>query len=92
MEVTETVCENCKMTQIVLTSEQASVLATAAEPVSICRPDGSVVAVVPSRPVKTPELTPEEIAEFQRRAKSPVPGYTVDELLRRVKARAEAVA
>lgn len=79
------------MTQIVLTAQQASVLSAATEPVAICRPDGTLVAVVPhpGEPGSS-ELTPEEIAEFRRRAQSAGPWYSVEELFQRVKARAEA--
>jgi hypothetical protein len=73
------------MTQIVLTNEQASVLASATEPVIVCRPDGSIAGVVSPRSKivtpKEPLFTPEEIAEAERRLDSPGAWYTTREVL-----------
>jgi hypothetical protein len=71
------------MTQIVLTSEQDGVFATANEPVAVCRPDGSVAGYL-RRKVDTPKeplFTSEEIAEAERRMHSPGPWYTTKEVL-----------
>jgi hypothetical protein len=73
------------MPQIVLTSDQDEILATACEPVPVCRPDGSVAGFVsPKKQVATPKeplFAPEEIAEAERRIDSPGPWYTTTEVL-----------
>ena len=73
------------MTQITLTSEQASILATSKEPVAICRPDGSVAGwITPGTRFVIPKecpFTPEEVAAAEREADSPGPWYTTKEVL-----------
>jgi hypothetical protein len=78
------------MPVIVLTEEQDSVLAGANQPVLVRRRDGTIVASISPAALekRDPALSPEEIAEFQRRAQSPGPWYSTEELLRRVQARA----
>jgi len=73
------------MTHIRLTAEQVDVLLSAADPIILCHPDGSVVAFASKRPndvtPKEPVFTPEEIAEAERRIDSPGPWYTTQEVL-----------
>jgi hypothetical protein len=73
------------MTQIVLTSEQAGVLAQASEPVAVCRPDGSIAGwISPKARLFVPEKCPftaEEIAAAEKEADSPGPWYTTKEVL-----------
>jgi hypothetical protein len=73
------------MTQILLTTEQAGILAAASEPVAICRPDGSVAGFIsPKGRLITPDkcpFTPEEIAAAEKEAESPGPWYTTKEVL-----------
>lgn len=73
------------MTKIVLTSEQAAVVAAASEPVAICRADGSVAGwirpgpnfIVPS----SNPFTPEEVAAAEKEGQSPGPWYTTGQVL-----------
>ena len=73
------------MTQIVLTPEQLSILASAKNLVAICRPDGSFVGwVSPTTNFIIPNecpFTPEEIAAAETAAQSPGPWYTTREVL-----------
>ena len=77
------------MTQITLTSEQASILATSQEPVAICRPDGSVAGFVsPKSRIFVPEkcpFTPEEIAAAEREAEQSKRWSTTKEVLDRLR-------
>jgi hypothetical protein len=73
------------MTQIVLTAEQAAVLATSDQPVAVVRPDGSHVGWVSPTvnfviPKENP-FTPEEIAAAEQEASGPGPWYTTQEVL-----------
>jgi hypothetical protein len=73
------------MTQIRLTTEQASVLEKAGGSVAICRPDGSVVGWFSSKsrfivPHENP-FTAEEIAEAVREADSTTERFTTREVL-----------
>jgi hypothetical protein len=73
------------MTKIVLTSEQAGILAGSSESVAVCRPDGTIAGwISPKARLFAPEkcpFTPEEIAEAERRMDSPGPWYTTKEVL-----------
>lgn len=62
------------MTRIVLTPDQANLYHQAKEPVQICDTQGEVLGTLP------PALTPEYIAELKRRAASPGPWYTQDDV------------
>jgi len=77
------------MTQIVLTTEQAGILATASEPVAICRPDGSVAGFVsPKSRIFTPEkcpFTPEEVAAAEREAERSKKWSTTKEVFDRLR-------
>jgi hypothetical protein len=73
------------MTQIVLTPEQAAVLASTRESITVCLPDGSVAAIIPlqSRFI-VPDVcpfTPEEIAAAERESESLGPWYSTKEVL-----------
>ena len=73
------------MTQITLTAEQDAVLNAASEPVAICRPDGTVAAVISPQSLfispQTCPFTPEEIAAAIKEADGPGPFYTTQEVL-----------
>jgi len=72
------------MTQIVLSPDQAAVVASAKEPVRVCLPDGSIAGWLSSSIRLTPrpgDPTPEEIAEIKRRMTSPGPRYSTKEVL-----------
>ena len=73
------------MTQIVLTAEQTAALDSAQEPVAICRPDGSVAAVIsPQAPFIAPQrcpLTPEQVAAAVRESDGPGPFFSTQEVL-----------
>lgn len=73
------------MTQIVLTPEQAAVLAFTSEPIAVCLPDGSVAAIIPRKSrFIVPEVcpfTPEEIAAAERESESPGKWYSTQEVL-----------
>jgi hypothetical protein len=72
------------MTQIVLSPEQAAVVATAKEPVWICLPDGSVAGCLSSTIRLKPrqgDPTSEEIADIKRRMASPGPRHSTQEVL-----------
>lgn len=68
------------MQEIVLTDEQAAVVASAVKPVQVRDPKGHVLGVI------NPILTKEEIAELKRRAASPGPRYTGEQVQRRLQA------
>jgi hypothetical protein len=74
------------MTQIILNSEQAAILAGASEPVCVRLPDGAIAGFL-KRDItpKEPLFTPEEIAEAERRAHSSGPWYTTKEVLEHLK-------
>lgn len=71
------------MTQLVLTPEQASLVAQTQGKLPIYLPDGSVAGylsrLVPS--ADRPIFTPEEIAAAQKAADSPGPWYTTQQVL-----------
>lgn len=73
------------MTQIVLTAEQATILANSAEPVAVCRPDGSIAGLIsPKTRIVIPEKCPftaEEIVEAERAAAATTRRYTTKEVL-----------
>ncbi|MFL5246039.1 MAG: hypothetical protein ACJ8FY_28545 [Gemmataceae bacterium] len=62
------------MTQLVLTEEQARLIRQALEPLQLCDPQGNVLRTI------EPELTGEFIAELKRRAASPGPHYTSEQV------------
>lgn len=62
------------MTRIMLTPDQANLYHQAKEPVQICDTQGTVICTL------TPPLTPEYIAELKRRAASPGPWYSGDDI------------
>lgn len=73
------------MSQIVLTPEQAGVLAQADFPIAIRHPDGTTVAYI-SRAGNVysgtgPTFTSEEIAAAEQALKSDGPWYTTQEVL-----------
>jgi hypothetical protein len=76
---------NLRMAKIVLTNEQAAVVAGAEEPVAVCRPDGSVAGWIrPDPRFVKPEVcpfTPEEVAAAEKEADSPGPWYTTQQVL-----------
>ena len=77
------------MTQIILTPEQAAVLASTTESIAVCRPDGTVAAIIPWKarfiiPKECP-FSPDEIAEADKASESPGPWYTTNELVDRLK-------
>ena len=68
------------MSELLLTAEQARILLDARGPVAVRDPSGQVLGQVELR------LTPEQIAEFQRRAASPGPRYTGEQVQARLQA------
>jgi len=73
------------MTQIILTPEQAAVLASTTETIAVCRPDGTVAAFI-SRKSRfvIPEVCPftaEEIAAAEQESESSGPWYSTQEVL-----------
>lgn len=69
------------MVRVVLTEEQARVFSQAMEdPVQVCDPAGKVLAVIP------PEMNKEFIAELKRRAASPGPFYSGQQVQARLQA------
>jgi hypothetical protein len=64
------------MTQIILTREQARVVARAQAKVQVCDPDGNVLGYL--EPV---DFTPEEIAEAKRALASAERRYTTAQVL-----------
>jgi len=71
------------MPQIVLTEEQFKVYAKASEPVEIRSPSGELVVRLAHR---LPHETPEFFAELKRRAETPGPVYTSEQVRRRLAA------
>jgi hypothetical protein len=72
------------MNKIILTEEQLQVLHQSNSPVPVCHPQGKVLGTV------DPDLTPEFIAEMKRRAASPGPWYTGEQVRRHLEALQEA--
>jgi hypothetical protein len=68
------------MLEIVLTDEQAKVVATALKPVQVRDNKGHLLGVI------NPIWTEEDIAEAKRRAASPGPRYTGEQVQRRLQA------
>jgi hypothetical protein len=68
------------MPQIVLSDEQARILATALEPVEFLNANGDVIRVIP------PIWTKEDIAAAKRRIGSPGPWYTSEQIRGRLAA------
>jgi hypothetical protein len=62
------------MTQIVLTPEQANLYHQAKAPVQVCDSQGKVLGILP------PDRSAEFIAEQKRRAASPGPWYTGEDI------------
>lgn len=62
------------MTQIILTPDQMKLYHQAKEPLQVCDTDGKVLATV------MPEYSAEFIAEMKRRAASPGPWFTQDDI------------
>lgn len=73
------------MTQIILTPEQAAVLASTTESIAVCRPDGSIAAIIPRKSrFIVPDVCPftaEEIAAAERESESSGPWYSTQEVL-----------
>ncbi len=63
------------MTPIVLTEEQARIVSQAQAAIPVCDANGKVLGHI--EPI---ELTPEQIAEAKRRAASPGPWYTGEQV------------
>ena len=72
------------MSQITLTEEQMKVVRQAKSTVRVCDPHGLMVGSV------DPEITPEFIAEMKRRAASPGPWYTGEQVRRHLQVLQEA--
>jgi hypothetical protein len=68
------------MPEIILTEEQATVLASATGPVAVKDRDGNLLGRL------EPALTPAEIAELKRRAASPGPWFTGKQVQARLEA------
>jgi hypothetical protein len=68
------------MPELILTQEQADLVAKAFGPLPVRDPNGVVLGRL------EPELTPEKIAELKRRAASPGPWYTGDQVRARLRA------
>ena len=68
------------MLELVLTAEQARIVAQALGPVTVRDPTGKVLGRL------EPTLTPEMIAELKRRAASPGPFYTGAQVQARLRA------
>ena len=62
------------MTMIILTPEQVSLYHQAKEPVQVCDAQGKVLGTLP------PDFSAEFIAELKRRAASPGPWYSGEEI------------
>ena len=72
------------MAEIILTEEQAAIYRQANEPVKVRDAKGIVLGTL------EPGMTPEFIAEMKRRAKSPGPWLTGDQVRRHLQALQEA--
>jgi hypothetical protein len=68
------------MPELILTEEQAKIVAQAFGPVTVRDPKGTILGHV------EPKLTPEMIAELKRRARSPGPWYTGEQVQARLRA------
>ena len=68
------------MQQIVLTAEQVEIVSQALAPVIVCDATGKVLGHI------EPKLTPEKIQELKRRAASPGPRYTGEQVQARLQA------
>jgi len=68
------------MQDVVLTEEQSRIVAGALGPITVRDPRGNVVGQL------EPKLTPEMIAELKRRAQSPGPRYTGEQVQARLRA------
>src|SRR5262245_32876216 len=72
------------MAEIVLTAEQAAIYRQASEPVKVRDTNGIMLGTL------DPGMTPEFIAEMKRRARSPGPWYTGEQVRRYLQALQEA--
>jgi hypothetical protein len=68
------------MAQLILTEEQARVVAGAQEPVQLCDPQGNIVATL------KPAFTAEDIAEAKRRLAVNGPRYTSEQVQEHLRA------
>ncbi|HYT95230.1 MAG TPA: hypothetical protein VEL76_41315 [Gemmataceae bacterium] len=69
------------MVQLILTEEQVQLMRVSlGEFVQLCDPAGNVLARIP------PEMNPEFLAELKRRAASPGPWYTGEQVQARLRA------
>jgi hypothetical protein len=66
--------------EVILTEDQAKIVAQAFGPVKVRDVQGNVLGHI------EPKLTPEMIAELKRRARSPGPRYTGDQVQARLRA------
>src|SRR5688572_4900053 len=64
------------MTKIILTDQQVKILSQATTPVPVCHPMGAVLGTL------DPEQRPEFIAELKRRAASPGPWFSGEQVQR----------
>jgi hypothetical protein len=62
------------MTRIVLNPDQAKLYHQAKEPVQVCDPQGKILGTLP------PDFSAEFIAEWKRRAASPGPWYSGEDM------------
>jgi hypothetical protein len=69
------------MPAIVLTEEQARIVSQAQAAIPVCDPNGNVLGHI--EPL---DITPEQIAEAKRRAASPGPWYTGEQVQARLRA------
>jgi hypothetical protein len=71
------------MADLIITHEQARLLAGASFPIAIRDPDGKLMGYVSASdvPQKPHGFTPEQIAEARRRADSDGPWYTTQQVL-----------
>jgi hypothetical protein len=68
------------MADLILTEEQAKIVAASFGPVAVREPGGQVLGHI------EPKLTPQQIAELKRRAASPGPWYRSDQVQARLRA------
>jgi hypothetical protein len=68
------------MAELILTAEQARILETSQSPVVVRDPNGELLGQVKL------ELTPDQVAELKRRAASPGPWYTGQQVQARLQA------
>ena len=62
------------MAQIILSPDQAKLYHQATEPVQVCDPEGKVLGTLP------PDFSAEFLAELKRRAASPGPWYSGEDV------------